>query len=186
MAFAPWNMLVSGRLRTDAEEAAREADGTHGRTTRFHSDWRRTPRERAMVGVLEEVAREVGVEDIRAGRSLHPLHPLLCRPAALFVFPHFVWLCSCCVVASDVRFSFAVAIAYHLQKQPYVFPLVGGNKTAQLLANVHAVTISLSDDQIKKIEGAAEFEVGFPGKYIVSALPFLCRSVLLARWFWPS
>ncbi|GJE88472.1 hypothetical protein PsYK624_045550 [Phanerochaete sordida] len=125
MAFAPWNMLASGRLRTDTEEEARERDGSRGRTTRFNADWRRNALERRVSAVLEEVAREVGVTDIRA-----------------------------------------VAIAYHLQKQPYVFPLVGGNKPAQLLANVQAATIALTDDLIKRIEAAVPFELGFPHKYI--------------------
>lgn len=66
MAFAPWNVLRSGRLRTDAEEAEREKSGTLGRKG-FNPDWKRTEVEVKMSGVLEKIAGEVGTQNIRAG-----------------------------------------------------------------------------------------------------------------------
>ena len=42
-----------------------------------------------------------------------------------------------------------VAIAYLMQKTPYVFPIVGGRKVEHLLANIEALEITLSNDQIK-------------------------------------
>ena len=61
----------------------------------------------------------------------------------------------------------AVLIAYHLQKMPYIFPLLGGNKISQLRANIEALKISLSDEQIKEIEAVVPFDLGYPQKYIV-------------------
>lgn len=61
-----------------------------------------------------------------------------------------------------------VAIAYLLQKTPYVFPIVGGRKVEHLLANIEALSVALADDHIKQIEDAVPFDVGFPGNMIVS------------------
>lgn len=63
----------------------------------------------------------------------------------------------------------AVAIAYLLHKAPYVFPVVGGRKVEHLLQNVDALRIALTEEQIREIEAAGpEFDVGFPGRLIVS------------------
>lgn len=66
-------------------------------------------------------------------------------------------------------------IAYHLQKMPYVFPLFGGNKLEQLRSNIDALKVTLTDAQIKEIEAAVPFDVGFPHAYIV-------RSVVYFVW----
>lgn len=58
-------------------------------------------------------------------------------------------------------------LAYHLQKLPYVFPLVGGNKNAQLHGNIDSLKIALTDEHIKSIEAVAPFDPGFPHLYIV-------------------
>lgn len=64
----------------------------------------------------------------------------------------------------------AVAIAYLMQKQPYVFPILGGNTINQLKGNIQALQLKLSDAQIKEIEDAVPFELGFPFKHIVSQI----------------
>ncbi|KAI0668879.1 aryl-alcohol dehydrogenase [Trametes maxima] len=56
----------------------------------------------------------------------------------------------------------AVAIAYLMQKVPYVFPLVGGRKVEHLLGNMEALEVSLTECHIKKIEDAVPFDPGFP------------------------
>jgi len=56
----------------------------------------------------------------------------------------------------------AVAIAYTMHRTPYVFPLIGGRKVEHLLANLEALDISLSLDQMKRIETATPFDIGFP------------------------
>lgn len=66
MAFAPWNLFCQGKLRTDAEEAEREAKGALGRTN-FTAEWKRNDREKAASAALEKVGKAVGVSDIRAG-----------------------------------------------------------------------------------------------------------------------
>lgn len=55
-----------------------------------------------------------------------------------------------------------------MQKTPYVFPIIGGRKVEHLMANLEALELSLSDEQIKYLESVVEFEVGFPTWMIVS------------------
>ncbi|UNI13458.1 hypothetical protein JDV02_000203 [Purpureocillium takamizusanense] len=60
----------------------------------------------------------------------------------------------------------SIALAYVMHKAPYVFPVAGGRKIEQLKANIEALTIGLSDDEIKEIENAAPFDWGFPHNLI--------------------
>lgn len=62
----------------------------------------------------------------------------------------------------------AIAIAYVMQKTPYVFPIIGGRKVEHLMANVQTLTISLSDEQMKYLESIIPFSPGFPYTLIVS------------------
>ena len=43
----------------------------------------------------------------------------------------------------------------------YVFPILGGRKVEHLLANLEALDISISDEQIKCLESIISFDVGF-------------------------
>jgi len=61
-----------------------------------------------------------------------------------------------------------VAIAYHFHKLPYVFPIIGGRKVEQLKENIAALDISLTPEQVQRIEAAAPFDPGFPNSMIVS------------------
>lgn len=61
-----------------------------------------------------------------------------------------------------------VAIAYHLQKTPYVFPVIGIRRIENLYKNIEALQISLSAEQIAFLESALPFDVGFPNWMIVS------------------
>ena len=61
-----------------------------------------------------------------------------------------------------------VAIAYVMQKVPYVFPLVGGRKVEHLEANIEALSVALSEEHIKFIESILPFDPGFPAAHIVS------------------
>ncbi|KAK7049180.1 putative aryl-alcohol dehydrogenase [Favolaschia claudopus] len=60
----------------------------------------------------------------------------------------------------------AVAIAYVLAKVPYCFPLIGGRKVEQLTANIEALDINLSSEQIAFLEGVVPFDPGFPTNMI--------------------
>jgi aryl-alcohol dehydrogenase-like predicted oxidoreductase len=62
----------------------------------------------------------------------------------------------------------AVAIAYLMHKTPYVFPIIGGRKVEHLLANIEALEITLSPEQIAFLESGLPFKLGFPGNLIVS------------------
>ena len=48
-----------------------------------------------------------------------------------------------------------------------MFPLVGGRKVEHLEQNVQALDISLSLEQIQRIESAKPIELGFPHNIIV-------------------
>ncbi|KAI9041343.1 aldo/keto reductase [Aspergillus affinis] len=60
----------------------------------------------------------------------------------------------------------AIALAYVMHKTPNVFPIIGQRKVEHLKANIEALSISLSDADMDEIDGATEFEVGFPMSFI--------------------
>ncbi|PNY24930.1 Norsolorinic acid reductase A [Tolypocladium capitatum] len=60
----------------------------------------------------------------------------------------------------------SIALAYVMHKTPYVFPIVGGRKVEHLKGNIEALTIQLSDEDIKEIEGAVPFDLGFPHNFL--------------------
>jgi len=75
--------------------------------------------------------------------------------------------------------SFVVAIAYVMHKAPYVFPIIGGRKIEHLHANIEALDIALTDEQIKELESAVPFDLGFPTSFFVSPMrPSLLTFVL--------
>ncbi len=61
-----------------------------------------------------------------------------------------------------------VAIAYVMHKTTHVFPIVGGRKVEQLEANIEALNVTLSEEQIKFLESALPFNPGFPHSFCVS------------------
>jgi aryl-alcohol dehydrogenase-like predicted oxidoreductase len=54
-----------------------------------------------------------------------------------------------------------------MHKAPFVIPIIGGRKVEQLQANLDALKISLSDEQMKYLESIFPFDVGFPNWQIV-------------------
>jgi aryl-alcohol dehydrogenase-like predicted oxidoreductase len=62
----------------------------------------------------------------------------------------------------------SVALAYVMHKTPYVFPIVGGRKIEHLKGNIEALSLVLSEEDMKEIEGAAPFDLGFPGNMLGS------------------
>ncbi|KAJ7605455.1 NADP-dependent oxidoreductase domain-containing protein [Mycena polygramma] len=66
------------------------------------------------------------------------------------------------VGAKNIR---AVAIAYVMQKAPYVFPILGGRKVEHLVENLEALDITLSDEQIKYLESVLPFDKGYPTNF---------------------
>ena len=73
----------------------------------------------------------------------------------------------------------AVAIAYVMQKTPYVFPIVGGRKVEHLQANLQALDVSLSPTNIEKIESAVPFNKGTMYDLFVRTNFSLCGMVRL-------
>ncbi|KAF4620687.1 hypothetical protein D9613_000769 [Agrocybe pediades] len=71
----------------------------------------------------------------------------------------------------------SVAIAYLMHKTIYVFPIVGGRKVEHLLANMEALSLSLTEEHIKYLEGVVEFDPGFPNAVFGdgSEVPFPLR-----------
>ena len=65
-----------------------------------------------------------------------------------------------------------VATAYVMQKTTYVFPILGGRKVEHLKANLEALDITLSEEQIKYLESQLPFDPGFPSDFIVSVIFF--------------
>ena len=65
-------------------------------------------------------------------------------------------------------FAALVALAYVMQKTPYVFPIVGGRKVEHLMDNIAALEITLSEEQVKYLEDVLPFVRGFPHDMVVS------------------
>ncbi|KAI0047895.1 Aldo/keto reductase [Auriscalpium vulgare] len=65
LALAPWDVLASGKLRTDAEEEERRKTGEKGRTM-VDGRWERTELERGMSQALDKVREEVGAKSVQA------------------------------------------------------------------------------------------------------------------------
>ena len=149
MALAPFNVLAGGKLRTDEEEARREESGEKGRA--LFNDWKRNAQEREMSLALEKVAKDVGAKSITSGK---------------FRVPTFL----------SLAYVSQVAIAYLMQKVPFVFPIVGGRKVEHLLQNIEALDIVLSVEQMQYIESIIPFDLGFPSNLIVSR----------SRYFWTN
>lgn len=67
----------------------------------------------------------------------------------------------------------SVAIAYAMQKTPYLFPILGGSKVEYLKANVEALSLELTPDDVAEIETGYDFDLGFPqtfmnpGRYMI-------------------
>ena len=57
-----------------------------------------------------------------------------------------------------------------MQKTTHVFPIIGGRKVEHLMANIEALKIALSDEQIKYLESILPFDQGFPNNFIVSKI----------------
>jgi aryl-alcohol dehydrogenase-like predicted oxidoreductase len=131
LALAPCGILGGEKIRTNAEEARHRKSGEKGRMI-FGSDWERTPEQKKVCDVLEEIGKEVGTESITSSK----------------------WLCSCQKFreVGDASLTENSCDRVSPPKLPYVFPLIGGQKVEQLHENITALDISLTAEQIKRIE----------------------------------
>ncbi|KAJ3495708.1 hypothetical protein NLG97_g3203 [Lecanicillium saksenae] len=60
----------------------------------------------------------------------------------------------------------SVAVAYVMHKAPYVFPVLGGRKIEHVRANIDALSVELSPEDMKEIEAAVPFDLGFPNNFL--------------------
>lgn len=60
----------------------------------------------------------------------------------------------------------SLALAYVMHKYPYCYPIVGGRNIKHLQGNVEALRLELSDEDIDEIEGAVDFQIGFPMNFL--------------------
>lgn len=63
----------------------------------------------------------------------------------------------------------SVAQAYVCAKAPYVFPIVGCRTLEHLKGNIEALKVRLSAEEIREIEAAVPFDLGFPANFIWGA-----------------
>ncbi|OTA98946.1 hypothetical protein M426DRAFT_325552 [Hypoxylon sp. CI-4A] len=63
-----------------------------------------------------------------------------------------------------------VALAYCLQKTPYVFPIIGGRKVEHIQSSIDGLGVELSDDEVAEIEKAYPFDHGFPHTFLSGTL----------------
>jgi len=47
-----------------------------------------------------------------------------------------------------------------------MFPMIGGNKVAHLKANVEALSLQLTPQDVAEIEKGYDFDLGFPNNFI--------------------
>ncbi|KAK9473864.1 NADP-dependent oxidoreductase domain-containing protein [Dipodascopsis tothii] len=64
----------------------------------------------------------------------------------------------------------SIALAYIMHKTTYVFPIVGGRKPEHLAANIAALSIELSPEDIAEIEDAYNFDPGFPHTFLTATI----------------
>lgn len=64
----------------------------------------------------------------------------------------------------------SIALAYCMAKAAYVFPIVGGRKVEHLKGNIEALSVRLSEEDLKEIETGYEFDPGFPHTFISGTL----------------
>ncbi|KAF7846267.1 hypothetical protein BT93_L4729 [Corymbia citriodora subsp. variegata] len=77
----------------------------------------------------------------------------------------------------------SVAIAYVMHKTPNVFPILGGRSIKHLKANIEALGLNLSKEEIEEIEDAAPFDPGFPNSMLFggnkrTVISMLCPNLL--------
>jgi aryl-alcohol dehydrogenase-like predicted oxidoreductase len=106
--------------------------------------WERTEDEKKMCAALEVVAKQVKAKHITAGK----IHPFISSR-----------------LSTDRRLI--VAIAYTMHKAPFVYPIIGGRKVEHLMANIEALDITLTAEQIAYIDGILPFDKGFPSNFLV-------------------
>ncbi len=58
-----------------------------------------------------------------------------------------------------------IALRWTMQQGFSSLPIGGGTKLGQLEENLKAVEVSVSDEQLKRLDAASAIELGFPGEF---------------------
>ncbi|KAJ6021727.1 Aldo/keto reductase [Penicillium herquei] len=75
----------------------------------------------------------------------------------------------------------AVALAYVMSKAANVFPVVGGRLVGNWSDNIKALSLKLTDEQIKYLESVKPLDIGFPHNFIPADPNITGSSFLIAR-----
>lgn len=62
-----------------------------------------------------------------------------------------------------------VALAWTMARSPAIHPILGARRVGQLLDNLGSLEVELTGDAIKRLESAADFDIGFPSSFISEA-----------------
>jgi aryl-alcohol dehydrogenase-like predicted oxidoreductase len=65
-----------------------------------------------------------------------------------------------------------IALAYIIQKAPYVFPLVGARKVEHLQGSIDALKVHLSEIEVQDVDSAYDFDPGFPHTFLSGSMVF--------------
>jgi hypothetical protein len=63
-----------------------------------------------------------------------------------------------------------VALAYVMQKTPYVFPIVGCRKVEHIQGSIAGLEVSLTEEEMREVESAYPFDHGFPHTFLSGTL----------------
>ena len=72
-------------------------------------------------------------------------------------------------VAKEIGASPAqVALAWLRNQNGNIIPIIGGTKVSQITDNLGCLKISLSDDQLKRLDDVSAVEMGFPYSFLTA------------------
>ncbi|KIA75639.1 dehydrogenase [Aspergillus ustus] len=78
----------------------------------------------------------------------------------------------------------SIALAYLLQKVPYVFPVIGCRTVQQLETNLEALEVELTQEEIYEIEDTLPFDAGFPMAFLFECPGQTYRTDMTTRHIW--
>ena len=136
MGIAPWAPLGQGRFKTK-EARSKEHEGASRSSESSEIEIK-------ISEVLEKVAekRQATLHGVVSDRKL---------------------LCTRYTSHNNIYLQ---ALAYVMHKAPNVFPIVGQRSVGHLKANVEALRIRLTEEDLDEIDAAVPFDPGFPNSML--------------------
>jgi aryl-alcohol dehydrogenase-like predicted oxidoreductase len=72
-------------------------------------------------------------------------------------------------VAKEIGISPSqVALAWLRQQKGNIIPIIGGTKASQIVDNMGCLNVTLSDDQLKRLDNVSKVDMGFPYDFLNS------------------